>query len=1140
MEIEFSRVIDALPGLVWTALPDGQADFLNRRWLEYTGLTTEAALGVGWLAVVHPDDAEGLADYWRGRLGVGEAGETEARLRRVDGIYRWFHFRTAPVTDAAGRIVKWCGINTDIEDRKRAEADVREHERRFRSIVEGLPAIVTLMTPEGEFAYGNQHMIDYLGAPFDELKKRPTTQSFHPDDRPEVDRRWKHSIESGEPYDHEARLKGGDGVYRWFHTRGFPLRDPDGNIALWYLLQENIDERRRADEEMRASERNARAIVDGFPGLVAVFSADGFAEQVNQQMLTFWGKSWDQLKDWAAADLFHPEDVPRLLEAFFKAFKAKSDFEIEVRARRFDGVYRWLLSRGIPVKDATGRIVRWYNLLIDIDERKRTEDVLAASARNLKLIIDTTPALMWSSTPDGNTESVNQHFLDYVGMTWDELRGQTWALAIHPDDQDALTDVWAELRATGQPGETEARIRRHDGEYRWFLLRANPLRDETGKIIKWYGVNTDIEDRKRAEETLSAREREQKRVIDTTPALIWSTNPKGRIDSVNQHYVDYVGLPLEQMPGEGWEIIHPDDLERLSDTWKAIIASGETGQTEARLRRRDGQYRWFLFRASPMRDESGKIVRWYGVNTDIEDRKQAEEAVAASERNLRQTVNTIPALVFCNRADGPNEYLNQRWHDYTGLSPEQARSGGWRTPIHPEDLPRMMEKWMAMLAAGESGEVEGRLRRFDGEYRRFLFRTDALRDEAGKIVKWYGTITDIEDLKRAEAELRHAHSLLTEAQRLSRTGSFTWDVLADEHNWSEEIYRIFEFDPASKVTMPMIQAAVHPEDVATVERVIGGAATGHDFDLVFRIVTGSGAVRHARVVAHRIAHIEEERPVFIGALQDITDNKVAEEALSKARSELAHVSRVSALGALTASIAHEVNQPLAGIVTNASTCLRMLGGNPPNIDGARETARRTIRDGNRAAEVITRLRALFGKKETRFELIDVNEAAREVAALSLNELQRSRIVLRQEYADDLPTVAGDRVQLQQVILNLILNATDAMSEIGDRPRLLTIKTELDEDDQVRLSVQDSGVGLDPLGAAKMFDAFYTTKPGGMGIGLLVSRSIIDRHQGRLWARSNDGPGATFSFAIPKATDPLVESATVRTPGTHAAQETRPH
>ncbi|RPH56966.1 MAG: GHKL domain-containing protein, partial [Acidobacteria bacterium] len=268
---------------------------------------------------------------------------------------------------------------------------------------------------------------------------------------------------------------------------------------------------------------------------------------------------------------------------------------------------------------------------------------------------------------------------------------------------------------------------------------------------------------------------------------------------------------------------------------------------------------------------------------------------------------------------------------------------------------------------------------------------------------------------------------------------------------------------------------------------------------------------------HAVAHAtwdQEGQLEYIAAIQDVTARRLSEEALDKARAQLTHVARVTSLGVLTASIAHELHQPLSGIITNANTCPRMLGADPPDVDGARETARRTIRDGNRASEVVVRLRGLFTKKESMTEPLDLNEATREVIALSFSDLQRNRVILRQELADNLPPVTGDRVQLQQVILNLLLNAADAMRDIDDRPRDLLVSTTRDEGERVRVTVRDVGVGLDPENADKLFDAFYTTKSSGMGIGLSVSRSIVERHHGRLWVERNNGPGATFTFSIP--------------------------
>lgn len=382
-----------------------------------------------------------------------------------------------------------------------------------------------------------------------------------------------------------------------------------------------------------------------------------------------------------------------------------------------------------------------------------------------------------------------------------------------------------------------------------------------------------------------------------------------------------------------------------------------------------------------------------------------------------------------------------------------------------------------------------------------------------------GYLRDITERKQSEDDLRRSAALLAEAQRLSLTGSFCWRVATNDVTYSDQTYRIYEFDPSVPVTLELIATRIHPQDMPLLYEMIERArGPGSDLDYEYRLQMPDRSVKYLHLVAHATRD-KDGQLEYIGAIQDVTQRRLTEEALGKIRSELAHVARVTALGALTASIAHEVNQPLSGIITNASTCLRMLGTDPPNIEGAVETTRRTIRDGHRASDVITRLRALFGKKDPAAEPVDLNEAAREVIALASGELQRSRVMLRPELADDLPLVNGDRVQLQQVILNLLRNAADAMSGVEDRPRRLVIRTQRHEDDCVRLTVQDAGVGFAPEVAERLFDAFYTTKSDGMGIGLSVSRSIIERHRGGLWAAPNDdGPGATFWFSIPRGAE----------------------
>ncbi len=375
-------------------------------------------------------------------------------------------------------------------------------------------------------------------------------------------------------------------------------------------------------------------------------------------------------------------------------------------------------------------------------------------------------------------------------------------------------------------------------------------------------------------------------------------------------------------------------------------------------------------------------------------------------------------------------------------------------------------------------------------------------------------VLDLSLQKRAEEKLRRSEAFLAEGQRLGQMGSFSWRVAKDEITWSEHLYRIYELEPDLRVTPDLIRTRVHPEDLTLYEKMMGQARNGsHDFEWHYRLLMPNQSIKHLQAVAHATRD-QNGQLEYIAVVQDVTARHLSEEAVDKARTELAQVTRVMSLGSLAASIAHELNQPLFGIVANASTCQRMLSAVTPNIEGALETVRRTIRDANRASEVIKRLRALFTRKEISIEAVNLNEAVEEVISLSLSGLQRNQVVVRTELAEDLPLVACDRVQLQQVILNLLRNGSDAMSAVNDRPRLLVVSTRRDEGDRARLSVKDSGAGFEPQAAEKLFESFYTTKQDGMGIGLSVSRSIIEGHHGRLWAELNDGPGATLSFSIP--------------------------
>jgi signal transduction histidine kinase len=368
---------------------------------------------------------------------------------------------------------------------------------------------------------------------------------------------------------------------------------------------------------------------------------------------------------------------------------------------------------------------------------------------------------------------------------------------------------------------------------------------------------------------------------------------------------------------------------------------------------------------------------------------------------------------------------------------------------------------------------------------------------------------------RLYSELRWSEALLSEAQHLSSTGSFLWRVATDEIIWSAETRRIFQFDPATPLTLDLVGSRFHPEDVPVLADMVAlGRGPGSDLDHEFRLQMPDGSVKHLHLVAHA-SRAKEGQLEYIGAIQDITARRLSEEALGKARADLAHVARVTSLGALAASIAHEVNQPLAAVVTSASACLRFLNQATPDLDEASDAIRSIIRDGHRGSEVIGRIRVLVKKEQPSRTRVDINETVGNMVRLAPFGLHGADLQL--ELAAQLPCVSGDRVQLQQVLLNLMVNAIDAMKSVSDRPRVLRVGTKRQDGNTVLVSVQDSGIGIAPEAMEQLFDTFYTTKPDGMGMGLSISHSIIESHGGRLWATRNDGPGATFHFTLPAET-----------------------
>ena len=619
------------------------------------------------------------------------------------------------------------------------------------------------------------------------------------------------------------------------------------------------------------------------------------------------------------------------------------------------------------------------------DEAKKSEVQLLA-------IINTIPALVWSALPDGSGEYFNQHFLDYVRLSEDEVQGWGWTAAVHRDDLDDLVGAWQSIMASGEPGESEARLRRFDGEYRWFLFRANPLRDESGKIVRWYGINTDICDRKRAEEELKSSEEKHRVIVEAANDAVISMDENGVIVLANPATARMFGYELVEILGKPMTILMPESIRNMHESgYKRYLATGKRNLNwqgiEVTALRKDGLEFPVEVSFGEMTSDGHKIFT--GFIRDISEKKRTEGALRASEDSLRLIVETIPALICTMTAQGELEFVNRQTYEYFDKGLDELKDWSLVGAVHPEDLEKIVARWRHSVKTGEPYEVEHRCRRNDGVYRWFHVRGLPLRNLEGSILRWYVLLTDTDDQKRAE------------------------------------------------------------------------------------------------------------------------------EALRNSQTQLSRATRTATVGELAASIAHEINQPLAAVVTNGHACLRWLSAQPPGLAKAQEAAERIVRDGKEAGEVVRRIRALFKQSPLEKTNLNLNEIIGEVLRLLAAEAAKRRVIVETDLSQDLGPVEGDQVQLQQLVFNLLLNGIEALDAVADRPKKLFVRSKLQSPDTVLVEIQDWGVGLSD--STKVFDAFFTTKDNGMGMGLAICRSIIDAHHGRLWAASAEGSGTTFSFTLPVET-----------------------
>jgi PAS domain S-box-containing protein len=534
---------------------------------------------------------------------------------------------------------------------------------------------------------------------------------------------------------------------------------------------------------------------------------------------------------------------------------------------------------------------------------------LTSTEDPLQLVIDTTPALIHTALPDGSLDFFNRRWLEYVGLSLEEIQGWKWTASIHPEDVEQFVEKWRASVESGEPFEAESRVRRADGEYRWFLHRKVPLRDDVGTIVKWYGSSIEVEDRKRAEEKIRRDERELRQQIDFIPQLVCVFDANGQILQANQMVLNYTGHTLEEFLKEeaAKKSLHPDDLASYGETRGRGISRGLPFENEARLLERGGEYCWFLFRFNPLRDEAGNILRWYATATNIEDMKKAEERLRRAVQEL-QTKQQLLDL-----AQEAAHVVAFEWYPQKEVnvwSPEHAALYGqppcsldvtyqsWKKLVHPKD-------WQLVLGsinhAQETGEVSAEFRVVwpDGSIHWLAANGQMFFDDVGRPLRIVGFTGEITPRKLVEEELRRSETYLAKAQRLSQTGSFGWSLTSGELFWSEETFQIFEYDRSTKPTVELLLQRVHPEDMVLVKRTIERASqAAKDFDFEHRLLMPDGSVKYLHVVAHAVrddfgAIQESEDPnalktmrCFVGAVMDVTESKQAEEALRQDEREL--------------------------------------------------------------------------------------------------------------------------------------------------------------------------------------------------------------------------------------------------------------
>lgn len=890
-----------------------------------------------------------------------------------------------------------------------------------------------------------------------------------------------------------------------------------------------------SDDKADFQAMQALHIIESMPCFAWSANVAGRFTYVSPNTLAYLGGNRDDLNSFNGEDEFgwrasvHPDDYGRVADQWRHCLKTGDHYDTEHRLRRADGVYRWFRNSGRPSRDYKGRITQWCGTTIDIDDQKKAEAELRDRERELSQLVDMVPSHLWRLRSDGEPIFFNRRMVEFIGMDVADLDrpglSKLEALVesvVHPDDVSALKAALKHCLATGDRFSMRYRLRRADGVYHWMSSRADPLRDYAGRIVQWYGLCHDVDDQVKAEEASRRSEQRLQGIIDAVPVHIWSWTPSGELAYVSKRYLEHLGLSemdLENFNRVAQELVHPDDAPTVQRIAAGCLASGEAFVMRYRRRSKDGNYRWTEGRCEPYRDRDGTILHWYGVSIDIDDQVQAESALRTSKRQLEQMIDAVPVNILSFSSSGEMTYASKRYLEKVGLPPSHVKDfhGLAQAVAHPDDFPVMFRRASDGFATGNAFVNRFRRRQIDGAYRWIEARAQPLCDADGMIVQWYIASIDIEDEMRAQQALRESESALFQLVETLPALIYCADPDGKPIYRSRQLSEFLGFglddkdDEGRARLASTLDAIIHPDDLVKVQEKYGHSlATGKPYAFRHRLRRFDGEYRWVETRAAPMRNAEGAIVQWNGVCIDINSEVRTQEELHRAREGFARASQAATLAELSASIAHEVNQPIAAVVANSHACQRWLTANPPNLERAQKTVERITRDANSAADVVNRIRALFKQSTDTRVSTALGGIINETLDILAEEAARRRVSIDREIEGDLPSLALDRVQIQQALINLLRNGIEAMeATTGSRVLSLAVRK---TGDVVQTVISDRGPGVDV--PDRIFEPFFTTKEHGMGMGLAICRSIVESHGGRLWAERNEPHGAKFIFTLP--------------------------